>query len=60
MNKIILSENYFIIVKKYKKDLAAYLFEEKIVKAAKIFLKKEEREKIYNWGMAYLESKHEN
>jgi hypothetical protein len=57
MNKITLSENYFIIVKGYKKDLAAYLFEEKIIKAAKVFPKKAEREKIYNWGMKYLESK---
>ena len=55
--KISLSDTYYIIVKKYKKDLAAYLFEEKIIKAAKVFPKKAELEKIYNWGMEYLESK---
>jgi hypothetical protein len=54
MNKITLSDNFFIIVLRYKKDYAAYLFEQELIKAAKIFSIKTEREEIQKWGLKYL------
>lgn len=56
MNKITLSDNFFIIVLRYKKDYAAYLFEQKLIKAAKIFSINTEREEIQKWGMKYINS----
>ena len=57
MNKITLSDNFFIIVLRYKKDYAAYLFEQELIKAAKIFPILSSREDVYNWGIKYLEPK---
>ena len=54
MNKITLSDSFFIIVLRYKKDYAAYLFEQELIKAAKIFPINTEREEIQKWGMKYI------
>ena len=57
LTDITLSQNYHIIVLPYKKDQAAYLYENDLIKAAKIFPILSSREDVYNWGIKYLEPK---
>lgn len=54
MNKITLSDNFFIIVKNHERRLIACLFEGKVVKLTKVFPVTTEREEIQKWGMKYI------
>ena len=51
MNKITISENYYIIIRYHEKDRIALLFDDKIIKGAKAFNQKSTREEISKWGI---------
>ena len=50
MNKITISENYYIIIRYHEKDRISLLFDDKIIKGAKAFNQKSTREEILKWG----------